>query len=146
MVNYILNWVFSPLSLTHLFGETHNLQSVALPDWSISASVHQLVYLFHCLNCCDLKWRKETKTRQKSEAWLQPGVITWISMAMTKFPNYCEISWDCFSCCFESAREEHQAGDTGRSKERSSYQDTIQHAKRYTVWRADHLFSQLVWF
>lgn len=56
MVNYfIFNQEFSPLSLTHLLRQTHNLQSVALPDGSVSASVYQLIYLFHRLYCCDLR-------------------------------------------------------------------------------------------
>lgn len=42
------------LSFTHLLREAHNLQSVALPDRSVGASVHQLVHLFHGLDCGDL--------------------------------------------------------------------------------------------
>lgn len=39
---------------THLLGEAHDLQPVALPDWSVGAGVHQLIHLFHSLNCGDL--------------------------------------------------------------------------------------------
>lgn len=43
-----------PLAPTNLLGEAHNLQPVALPDWSVGANVHQLVNLLHRLDCGNL--------------------------------------------------------------------------------------------
>lgn len=39
---------------SHLLGEAHNLQSVTLPNWSIGASVHQLIHRLHRFDGGDL--------------------------------------------------------------------------------------------
>lgn len=55
------------LNITHLLGEAHNLQPVALPDWSVCASVDQLIHLFHRLDCGDLGRKRCKSSRHFSQ-------------------------------------------------------------------------------
>lgn len=42
------------INFTHLLGEAHDLQSVALPSRRVGANIHQLIHLLHSFDCGDL--------------------------------------------------------------------------------------------